>query len=97
VGLAAAVTREETLAEWTRRLDSAILDARIGLATRTVTGERRRLLQEELLELRLCRAGVETKHTRAYLKRLGISASKRPPVLRRGPREWGAATRVTLR
>jgi hypothetical protein len=49
-------------------------------------------LEAELGELRLAGAGIEGKHTRARLARLGIGSG----VIHRGPEEWGTATRVHL-
>jgi hypothetical protein len=60
-------------AERTRRVNSAILDLRIALANPAVSGERRTLLRDELLALRLARIGVPVRGQRSYLNRLGIA------------------------
>jgi hypothetical protein len=79
------VTRAQLLDDWSRKLDNGILDARLALREPQLQGEPRALLEEELFVLKLARLGVWHKHTRSYLERLGITSSRRPPVLRHGP------------
>lgn len=69
--------------ELKRRLDSGILDMRILLRSQRLQGEQRRAAEEELLALRLARAGVHTKGQVGYLARHGVH--RRPPLLHHGP------------
>lgn len=76
------------------RIDQEILDVRLGL-THTMTRARRIVMEGELRDLKLARVGLRTPGIRARLARLGIEGPQ--PTLRRGPNEWGEATRVQSR
>jgi Fe2+ transport system protein FeoA len=76
------------------RLESEIVDVRLALLDESMPDARRMRLRAELTELRLARAGVEGIHTRARLLSLGILTGE--SVHRRGPAEWGEATRVSV-
>jgi hypothetical protein len=66
-----------TAAERVRRLDAAVNDVRLALMNPAVCGERRVLLQGELLALRCARLGVKVRGQHSYLRRLGIVPSRR--------------------
>lgn len=64
-------------AERAQKLDGAILDLRLALRHPNVHGDRRVLLQDELLALRCVRLGIRVRGQRSYLRRLGIAPSRR--------------------
>jgi hypothetical protein len=66
-----------TAAERVRRLDGAILDLRVALLNPAVCGERRVLLQGELIALRCARLGVTCRGQASYLRRLGLAPPRR--------------------
>jgi hypothetical protein len=81
------VTAAERERELEQQLERGINDVRLLLLNRALTGERRKALREELLALRLARAGIEAKDQYAYLRRHGVY--RRRPRLTRGPEVWG--------
>jgi hypothetical protein len=72
---------ERELAE---RLERGINDLRFLLLGRRLQGEKRQAVEQELLTLRLARAGVFCRGQRAVLARHGIHG-RTQPLLRRGP------------
>jgi hypothetical protein len=79
------------------RLTSYLLDLRLLLRSAQVVGQRRRDIEHELEVLRLARAGVRMKDSRAVLARAGVTrGGKRRNRITRGPRQWGERTSVRL-
>jgi hypothetical protein len=67
--------------ELARRLTIGINNMRLAVLDKRLQGERRKAAEEELLALRLARAGVFTKNQRAYLARHGVYR-RRPKLVR---------------
>ena len=74
-----------TAAERARRVNGAIIDLRLALANPRVGGERRVILEDELLALRCARIGVRCRGQRSILRRLGVE----PPAARDAARGRG--------
>jgi hypothetical protein len=76
------------------RVNRAVLDLRLSLLDAGLRGERRQLVEDELQALRLARVGIATPSTVGYLRKLGITRDRRPPLMTRGPETFGSAVRA---